>query len=309
MQFRRVLKVIHPDHDIIGFLANVLADYRYHICKVECSFDFVNLNRAESIEFLNFCRRAIYVTYRGKALPIRYPTTAYFNNVWTHRSAGIKGYIRPEGFYRQEVTLKTPYLRSIGVQNILDLYKLEPSKVAERITFRCINFDKWRKGFHHQPRNNKFNDHEIEKEIESILQKRCLNDAAILAKKYAGERKFVDVHLFQPIFRAASQDNFIKDEHPECIRVSELTGDKAETNNVAVRDIVAVSASKEGSAAMFLADECTTDGATVLDENISKEFDNFHPQRKNTPHIVAAQLPPQSASKIGYSGIWKNDYG
>lgn len=221
LHYRRVLKVIHPDRDIIDFVDNVLADYTYHICKVECSFDFVNLNRIESMEFMDFCRKTVYVLHRGKALPLRYLTTEYFNNTWTHRSAGIKGYIRPEGFYRQEVTIKTPYLRSMGVQSILDLYKLDPSKVAERITFRCINFNKWRKGFHHRPSNNKFTDHLVQNEINSVLHEQSLNDAVILARKYAGERKFVDVHPFQPIFRAAIHDTFIKDEHPECIRVNE----------------------------------------------------------------------------------------
>lgn len=98
----------------------------------------------------------------------------------------------------------------------------------ERVSYKVINFRKWLRHFHQFPaHNNKFRDESVISEIQAVLGSKSLNDAVLFAKKFVdGEKRFVDIHPFDAVFRAAIQDCFIKDEHPECVRVPSTTSDQ-----------------------------------------------------------------------------------
>jgi hypothetical protein len=163
-------------------------DFSYHLSKVECSFDFVNLDPAESLEFLDFNRSTMYIKRRGKEMHLDYPTSEYKNNVNCHRSVGFKGYIRPEKFYRFAATQKTGYLEKLGVMRISDLDRLPPHRVLERVTYRCIRLLKWERLFHKHRENDRHNVDQVRNRIMSLIQYLSINDAARYAKKFIGGR-------------------------------------------------------------------------------------------------------------------------
>lgn len=220
-RYIRVIKVYHPDNDVLTFLCNLLITYVYHVCKVELSSDYTGLTRSESMELLEFNRKTLYVKWRGKAFAHNYVTTEYMNNVRNHRSAGVKGYIKNDSFYRLEVTLKTPFLRNLSIERIEDLYKLTPYIVTERIGYRIIDFNTWRNAFHKFPvHNNRKSERRVVNEINRITSNVSLNDAVKYARKYVKPKKeFLKIHPFEFIFKAAIQAPFIENDHPECIRV------------------------------------------------------------------------------------------
>jgi hypothetical protein len=206
---------------LIDFLDNVLCDYKYHLSKIEFSFDFKKLATADSMEFMAFNRMTLYIKRRGKPLNLNYDETQYMNNVRKHRSVGVKGYLKNDSFYRFEITLKTPFLNEQSVRHVKDIYSLTPSIVTERVAYRVIDFDAWRKGFHRFPEhNNRYNEQDVEKEIKRIAREICFGDAVKYARKFVKRKKeFLRIHPFELIFKVATQDSFIKHQHPECIHV------------------------------------------------------------------------------------------
>ncbi len=107
-------------------------------------------------------------------------------------------------------------------------------------------------------------------------------------------KKFVDIHPFQPIFRAAIQDTFIKDEHPECIRVIEPTGHNVELErfNHVVDDLLDISELEGGSDSALPVYESTADDGTMMHDNESEMIDNSLSLPKGYAlHVVAVPFP------------------
>jgi len=220
LQYYTILKVFHPDNDVLSILGFIFSDFSYYINKCECSFDFINLSEEESMAFLELNRRFMYIQYRGKALPLYYTTTDYKTRIRQHISYGIKGYIRSvEKFYRFEATLKRKFLMAYNIVHITDLYNLCPSVVLHRIRYLTIDKVKWQRLFHKIRKNDRYRIEVVWNEIQ-LLAKRSINDALNCAVRYVnGQRNITKMHHFELIFMAVTNDSFIKEDHPECMRL------------------------------------------------------------------------------------------
>lgn len=315
-QFIRVMKIHHPDHDMIDFLHNLLENCEYRICKVEFSMDFTGLSVSERIELMEFNKTKLYLKRVGNAFKTNYRETRYINNVWKHRSIGAKEYIKDDSFLRFEITLKTPFLDGQSVSHVKDLYRLTPSVVTGRTAYKVIDFSKWRNGFHKFPEhNNCFDEQDVVNEIEQIRSTDSLNGAVKYARKFVKPNKeFLRIHPFELVFKAAINTPFIQNEHPECIRVVQPTLAKCNISgtmhHIEKTDLIDEMQDREADSSEFLNQfECSAGDNSVIEVpvlEIIRDCDLYRTGMLAGMSIAEAIQPDSAFTLVGF---WKTDYG
>ena len=143
--FPNVLYIKNPDLQLLLYLDRFLSRIRYHVQKVEFTFDFQGKDNERILHKL-FNLYYFKSSSRSRQLKRKYKTCQYSNNIWKC-DRGMKIYLKDrsngETVVRLEVTDKRQSLVKMGVEKIKDLINLDIEKVVSQFTFRIIDFNRY----------------------------------------------------------------------------------------------------------------------------------------------------------------------